>query len=30
MGMNATVGDDVYLLDSPTDFTQPAFILSWL
>jgi hypothetical protein len=28
MGMNATVGDDVYLLDSPTDFTQPAFILS--
>ena len=28
MGMNATAGDDVYLLDSPTDFTQPAFILS--
>lgn len=28
MGMNATVGDDVYLLDHPTDFTQPAFILS--
>lgn len=28
MGMNATVGDDIYLLDSPTDFTQPAFVLS--
>lgn len=28
MGMNATVGDDIYLLDDPTDFTQPAFILS--
>jgi hypothetical protein len=29
MGMNATVGDDIYLMDSPTDFTQPAFVLSW-
>ena len=28
MGMNATVGDDIYLMDSPTDFTQPAFVLS--
>ena len=28
MGMNATVGDDIYVLDSPTDFTQPAFVLS--
>jgi hypothetical protein len=28
MGMNATVEDDIYLLDSPTDFTQPAFVLS--
>lgn len=28
MGMNATVGDDIYLLDDPTDFTQPAFVLS--
>lgn len=25
---HATVGDDIYLMDSPTDFTQPAFVLS--
>jgi hypothetical protein len=28
MGMNATVDDDIYLMDSPTDFTQPAFVLT--
>ena len=28
MGMNAIVEGKVYLLDSPTDFTQPAFVLS--
>ena len=28
MGINATAEDDIYLLDSPTDFTQPAFVLS--
>jgi hypothetical protein len=28
MGMNVTVGDDIYLLDRSTDYTQPAFILS--